>query len=80
MGIYDRDWWRDRYNQRTAHNEKRDAKWRKPEQQPKQPKPAPHIQVRPRRTTTTSPSPVGAIIVWTAVIAIVLIIVKQLTR
>lgn len=80
MGIYDRDWWRERYNQRTGHNEKCDAKWRKPEQQPQQPKPTPHIQARPRRWSTTRPSPAGAIILWGAIVSVILIIVKQLAR
>ena len=30
MGIYDRDWWRERYNKRTDHDEKKDSAWRRP--------------------------------------------------
>ncbi|GAA7764767.1 hypothetical protein RN01_02190 [Cupriavidus sp. SHE] len=30
MGIYDRDWWRDRYNQQSGKPRK-DAAWRRPE-------------------------------------------------
>lgn len=30
MGIYDRDWWRERYNERTGHDEKKDSAWRRP--------------------------------------------------
>ncbi|MGO4414367.1 hypothetical protein AB4Z27_15540 [Cupriavidus sp. KB_39] len=35
MGIYDRDWWRDRYNERTGRDESKDSAWRKPASGPK---------------------------------------------
>lgn len=35
MGIYDRDWWRDRYNERTG-TPKKDAAWQRPEKEGKQ--------------------------------------------
>jgi hypothetical protein len=32
MGVYDRDWWRERYNQRTGHKDKSDTSWRRPDE------------------------------------------------
>lgn len=68
MGIYDRDWWRERYNQRTNHDEKKDAEWRQP------------VPKAERRSTSLRPSPVGAILVWLALFLAVFIGVKSILR
>lgn len=75
MGIYDRDWWKERYNHRTAQNEKRDADWRKPVE-PKQP-PVGRVNNFPKRSTPKlRPSPVGPILLWLTLFAIVFLIAK----
>lgn len=82
MGIYDRDWWRERYNQRTSHNESRDAQWQQPttKRPPKEPPEGeqPYTPTQRPKRQGMKPSPVGAIIVWLAIFLAIFVSVKHI--
>lgn len=77
MGIYDRDWWRERYNKRNAWNEHRDANWRQPTTPHQPPVGKPTTPPRPTGYQL-KPSPVAAILIWLFIFAVILTVAKAL--
>ncbi|MFP3752257.1 hypothetical protein SB751_00045 [Cupriavidus sp. SIMBA_020] len=83
MGIYDRDWWRDRYNKRQDFDEQKDATWRKPQQPPKKPETEPERaapQKARKQKMGLSPSPIGPIIIWTVIFLTIFVSVRHILR
>lgn len=83
MGIYDRDWWRDRYNKRQDFDEAKDATWRRPKTPPKHPKNE-QEQTLPQTTRRQQPgmrpSPIGPLILWAVIFLTVFVSVRHILK